>query len=238
VYQTLPLGWSPEQIAGRIRLDLPDKRISHETIYQYIFKSDRSLAKYLVCGRKKRRKRVRKRDTRGRIRYRIGIDKRPEHVNSRKEPGHWEADTAVSRQSKVALMVLQERKLGLTLLSKLPQCAPAYMNKALSARLKNFPQILRRSITFDNGIENRWHYKLRKPLSIQTYFCNPYSAWQKGSVENAIGLTRRIWPKGTDYALISDQDVAMLEYRLNTRPRKRFGYLTPYEYAASVASTP
>ena len=132
-------------------------------------------------------------------------------------------------------MVLQERSLGLTLLQKLPRCAPQQMNDAVIKRLKTLPQKLRRSITFDNGQENRRHFELHKALGIQTYFCNPYSSWEKGSVENAVGLTRRFWPKKTDYALISEEEIATVEYLLNTRPRKRFGFLTPLEYATSVA---
>jgi IS30 family transposase len=93
-------------------------------------------------------------------------------------------------------------------------------------------------ITFDNGQENRAHEEVQKSFNVQTYFCHPYRSWEKGSVEHAIGLTRRQWPKKTDYALLSDEEIAMFEYRLNTRPRKRFGYLTPLEYAASVAFTP
>ena len=238
VYQKLEEGWSPEQIAGRIPIDIPGKRVSHETIYQYIFKGDRSLTPYLHCGRKNRRKRRYKHAKRAMIPFRTGIEQRPLEINDRSEIGHWEGDTAVSRESKAALMVLQERVLGITLLQKLPRCAPGEMNAAVIERLDDLPPVLRRSITFDNGQENRRHAELRDRLDIHTYFCDPYSSWQKGSVENAVGLTRRVWPKKTDYALISDDEVATLEYRLNTRPRKRFGYLTPLEYASCVALSP
>lgn len=238
VHHNLKEGWSPEQIAGRISIDIPGKQVSYETIYQYIFKKDRSLTPYLHCGRKHRRKRRYKHAKRAMIPFRTGIEQRPHQINDRSEIGHWEGDTAVSRQSKAALMVLQERSLGLTLLRKLPRCAPTEMNAAIIERLKDLPHELRRSITFDNGQENRRHYELQKTIGIQTYFCDPYSSWQKGSVENAVGLTRRLWPKKTDYALISDEEIANLEYQLNTRPRKRFGYLTPLEYAASVALSP
>ena len=237
VHEKLSIGWSPEQISGRIRLDMPDKRISHETIYQYIFNKERSLSQFLVCGRKNRRKRARKRTKRVVVPRRISIEERPQHVNNREQIGHWEADTAVSRKSKQTLMVLQERMVGLTFLKKLPRCAPDEMNDALTSRLAPLPQALRRSITFDNGPENRRHYLLRDELNCKTYFCHPYSSWERGSVENAVGLTRREWPKKTDYALISDEEIATLEYRLNTRPRKRFGYRTPFEYAESVASS-
>jgi IS30 family transposase len=169
---------------------------------------------------------------------RVGIEQRPPQIEQRSECGHWEADTAVSRQSKAALMVLQERALGLTLLGKLQRCAPKEMNEAITERLRRLPPQMRQSITFDNGQENRRHHELRESLGVQTFFCNPYSSWEKGSVENAVGLSRREWPKKTDYALISEQEIAMLEYRLNTRPRKRFGYLTPFEYADRVALSP
>jgi len=135
-------------------------------------------------------------------------------------------------------MVLQERSLGLTLLRKLPRCAPDDMADAVIDRLHWLPPWMRRSITFDNGQENRHHERIQERLGMAAYFCNPYSSWQKGSVENAVGLTRRFWPKKTDYALIPDSEIAMVEYRLNTRPRKRFGYLTPLEYASTVALTP
>ena len=162
----------------------------------------------------------------------------PEQIVDRSEYGHWEGDTAVSRRSANALMVLQERALGLTLLEKLPRCAPREMANAVIDRLKELPADLRRSITFDNGQENRHHTTMREALTIDAYFCEPYSSWQKGSVENAVGLTRRFWPKKTDYALIPDEEIAMVEYRLNTRPRKRFGFLSPVEYAFRVALTP
>ena len=135
VREKLKLGWSPEQIAGRIGLDIPGKRISYETIYLYVFKVERSLTRYLACGRKHRRKRKYKSAKRSLIPERTGIEERPEEVNNRSECGHWEADTAVSRQSKAALMVLHERALGLTFLEKLPRCAPEEMTAALSSRL-------------------------------------------------------------------------------------------------------
>jgi|TARA_B100000315_G_scaffold89822_1_gene82576 IS30 family transposase len=234
----LQLGWSPEQIAGRIARELPEKTLSHETIYLYIFKQEPSLTQYLSCGRKQRRKRAKKHSKRVLIAQRRGIEERSEAANQRTACGHWEADTAVSRQSPASLLVLQERKLGLTLLEKLPRCAPRELSAAITDRLSRMPASLRQSVTFDNGQENRRHFELHTTLGLQTFFCNPYSSWEKGSVENAIGLTRRVWPKKSDYALLSVEEVAMLEYRLNTRPRKRLGYRTPLEYAQSVALSP
>lgn len=238
VRDKLELGWSPEQIAGRIRMDRSGLTVSHETIYQYVFKVERPLTEHLVCGRKRRRKRVNKKTRRVMIPERTSLEERPQQANDRSQIGHWEADTAVSRASKATLVVLQERALGLTLLEKTERCAPAQMNAAVEARLSGFAPQLLRSITFDNGQENRRHAELHTTLGVSTYFCDPYSSWQKGSVENAIGLTRRVWPKGTDYGLISKEEVATMEYRLNTRPRKRFGYLTPLEHALRVALTP
>jgi IS30 family transposase len=236
--EKLEIGWSPEQIAGRIGRDLPGKTVSHETIYQYIFKQDRELTQYLVCGRKNRRKRIQKRGKRVMIANRQGIENRPDAANSRTERGHWEGDTAISRRSKTALLILHERKHGITLLQKIPRCAPTEMKTAVCIRLGTLPPKWRKTLTLDNGQENRAHEDIQKELKLDTYFCNPYSSWEKGSVENTVGLTRRFWPKKTDYALISDEEIATLEYRLNTRPRKRLGYLTPYEHAKSVAFTP
>lgn len=237
VRENLAIGWSPEQIAGRISIDKPWLTVSHETIYRYVFKKDRSLVKYLQCGRKHRRKRVNTRAKRVMIPDRTSIEVRPEDINNRESIGHWEGDTAVSRESPAALLVLQERVLGLTLLSKLPRCAPKELQQETVRRLQELPEQFRRSVTFDNGQENRHHKKIRDALGVDTYFCNPYSSWEKGSVENAVGLTRRVWPKKTDYALIPDEEIAMLEYRLNTRPRKRLGFLTPLECALGVALT-
>ena len=238
IKKKLKLGWSPEQIAGRIRKDHPELQVSHETVYQYIFRVEPTLTVYLVCGPKRRRKRVSKKTRRVMTPDRTSLDERPQAANARSEPGHWEADTAINRQSTAALMVLQERALGLTLLQRIERCAPQEMRSAIESRLGEMPAELRRSITFDNGQENRRHVDLRTTLGVMTYFCDSYSSWQKGSVENAIGLTRRVCPKKTDYRLLLDMDIAKLEYRLNTRPRKRFGYLTPLEYAFGVTLTP
>ncbi len=143
------------------------------------------------------------------------------------ERGHWEGDAAISRTSKAALMVLHERKHGITITKNTPLRAGGNdMKEAVCVRLGSLPPKWRKPLTMDNGQENRFHDDMQKELKLQTYFCNPYSSWEKESVENSICLTRRVWPKKTDYALLSDEEIATLEYRLNTRPRKRLGYLT------------
>ncbi len=127
-------------------------------------KKRRDLTQYLICGRKNRRKRHQKRGKRTLIPNRTDIEDRPDEVDLRQEAGHWEADTAVSRQSKEAFMVLQERVLGITLLAKLPRCAPKEMNAALVEKLIDLPPSMCRSITFDNGQENCLHHPLRDKL--------------------------------------------------------------------------
>jgi IS30 family transposase len=238
IREKLKLKWSPEQIAGRLRIDMPGKRVSHETIYLFIFKVEPQLKDYLLCGRKHRKHRSKRYQKRSLIPKRVGIEHRPPEVALRSEVGHWEGDTAVSRQSNASLMVLHERATGLTLLSKLPRCAPTEMKDAVVTRLGELPSGLVRSITFDNGQENRYHEEVTRSLGIPVYFCQPYHSWEKGSVENTVGLTRRIWPKKTDYALIQDEEIAKLERELNSRPRKRFGYRTPLEMLSAVASSP
>jgi IS30 family transposase len=228
-------GWSPQQIAGRLSIDIPGKKVSHETIYQFIFKNRRDLTQYLHCGRKRRRKRKNTRQKRVMIPDRVSIDQRPLSATQRADYGHWEADTAISRQSKESLMILQERTLGLTYISKLSRCAPKEMADAVLERLRCFHPKMRKSVTFDNGQENRHHRRLHDELGIKTYFCDPYSPWQKGSVENAIGLIRYFLPKKTDFALYSKEHIDSIEMSLNSRPRKRFGYLTPIENTLRVA---
>ena len=125
------------------------------------------------------------------IPHRTGREERPEAANNREEVGHWEVDTAVSRQSKTAIMVLQEPKLGMTIIEK---CLEVFHEKYMKPLSKDYPiflQNMRKTMTYDNGQENGYHMELHKELGVKTYICNPYSSWEKGSVENAIGLPRK-----------------------------------------------
>lgn len=228
--------YTPEQIAGRIIKDKPGLTTNHESIYLFIYNERPDLIKYLARGRRKRQKRSIKAGKRMvKIPNRTMINDRPEKINKKLEYGHWEADTIISRQSKSSLVVVRERKLQLMFIRKIPRKDAGNMRKAVVKILKKFPEKMRRSITFDNGLENADHELIAKELNVKTYFCNPYHSWEKGGVENAIGLVRRYYPKKTDFSLISNRDISLIEKRLNNRPRKSLSYFTPIELLNNCA---
>lgn len=223
-------GWSPEQIAGRLKLEKDKHTTNHESIYLWIYNDRPELTEYLVYSGKKRRKRSGKNSKRAqRIPNRTPIEKRPAIVHTRKEAGHWEADTAVSRQSKAALSIMTERKHRVTFISKITRKTASEMKRVLTKRLGGLPGHLRRTITYDNGLENALHEDIDKKLNTKSYFCNPYHSWEKGTVENTIGLIRQYLPKKTDFNLIDKIEIYEIECALNNRPRKCLGYLTPRE---------
>lgn len=229
-------GWTPEQIAGRLPIDRPGHSTNYESIYQWIYMERRDLIPYLPRSHKKRKKRgSAKYKHCGKIPNRVSIDERPAEVNERGIAGHWETDTAVSRASKGAVKITQERKTRYCKIKKLESKSAVNMHKALVLSLQNIPKSLRKSITYDNGTENARHEKTNILLGTSSYFCNPYHSWEKGSVENCIGLFRRVVPKKTDLSLLSQSELDRIEQKLNRRPRKCLGFMTPEE--AFVALT-
>ena len=230
VEKKLDLGWSPEQISGRLHLDHSEQSISYESIYQYIYKEQRELISALPRGHKRRQKRGHSKKHRNfHIPNRISIEERPDHINSRKDAGHWESDTLGSRLSKAALVVNVERKTRVTLISKIDYKTSFNTRDSIIKRLSVLPQTLRQTITYDNGYENSLHEQVNKALQIKSYFCNPNASWEKGTVEYTNSLIRRFFPKKTNFLIISENEVQMVEFLLNTRPRKCLNYLTPYE---------
>jgi IS30 family transposase len=228
-------GWSPELIAGRLKKLHPELAISHEAIYQWIYADARELIPSLVRSHKNRKRRgYSRRHKKTHIPARVSIKERPEHVQLRQEPGHWETDTAVSRQSRAALQVSVERTTRITKLAKLSWKGAHPMSTALTRRLKRFPKWFRLSITYDNGSENTEHLRTNKILGTKSYFCEPFHSWERGTGENTIGLVRRFFPKKTDFAKVSKNKVNAVERWLNHRPRKCLGFLTPLEAANSL----
>lgn len=223
-------GWSPELTAGRWSILHPEQPISHEAIYQWIYTDERALIPFLVRAHKKRLRRgYSRKHQKTHIPSRISIEERPKEAMERTVAGHWEADTAVSRKSKAALQVAAERKTRLTKLSRLKRKGAHEMRVSLTRRLSRCPKRLRKTITYDNGSENTDHEQTNAVLGTRSYFCTPYHSWEKGTVENTIGLVRRSLPKKTDFAMISDKDLRKIEYWLNHRPRKCLNYRTPAE---------
>lgn len=247
VFKKLGIQWSPDQISKTIILDYPnhpEMRISHETGYQFINSAeakDLGLVKHLRHGkpRKMRKKRVIPMDPKKQaIPHRISIHERPGIVKNRIRFGDWESDLMEgSRKSSEVLSVQKELKSQHVFLKKLKNKSSDETKKDIISKLKPLPKSLRRTITFDNGRENAQHMKLTSTLGIKTYFCDPYSSWQKGSVENIIGLIRQYIPKGTDLSTVSDKQIQKIQDRLNNRPRKCLGYKTPHQVLSKQLKT-
>lgn len=234
VHSRLRLGWSPEQIAGRLPEVKPGLSVSHEAIYQYIYhpmiRRAENLVPYLARAHWKRQLRGHRHTHRDpHIPERISVRERPEHINQRRQLGHWENDLIISRRSPVALNILVERKTRLTKLAKVAHHTPQETRRAITRTLSRLPRHARRSITYDNGHENLHHREVNAVLGTSSYFCEPYHSWEKGTVENTVGLVRRVFPKKTDFARINTRAIKRLERRLNNRPRKSLHYKTPNE---------
>lgn len=235
-------GWSPEQISGRIQIDHPGQSIHHEAIYQYIYhprNPDRlEMIQLLRRAHKKRRnKSIGRKVRKATIPNKKSIDDRPKSVEGRRQYGHWEGDSLISRKSKAALNTLVERKSRLVLITKLPRKGADETNQAIIERLKKLPAKGRLTLTLDNGTENAKHEQLTATLGIRCYFARPYASWERGTNENANGLIRWYLPKGTDFRTITPEQIVWVENLLNNRPRKCLGYRTPLEVAASSRCT-
>lgn len=236
VREHLRLGWSPEQIAGRIRIDHPGETIDDETIYRYIYQKDwyvrrDKLWQHLTLKRKRRMKKDGRHVHReSRILEAVSIDKRSRIVAKRKQIGHWESDNVIGCQTdKTALSTTVERVLKVTLLSKLEAKTADAKTKVLFTRMARLPKKVRRTMTVDNGSENANHKKITESLGMDVYFCHAYHSWEKGSVENSNGRVRRFIPKGVSIDSIDEKTIQMIEWTLNNTPRKCLGFRTPYE---------
>ena len=166
----------------------------------------------------------------------VSIDKRPVYIQKRKQPGHWEAGTMISRQSKNALVISLERSSRLLHINKLPAKKSHQVAAALAERLDRYPNALRSSITNDNGSENVEHQKINEARGTQSNFCNPYHSWKKGPVEYAIGLIRRFLPKKTDFPIIRSSKLKTIKNFLNNRPRNCLNFKTPAEVFSSCVA--
>ena len=223
--------WSPEQISGRIKINYPGLSISHEAIYQYIYTERPELIPHLPRRHKNRHaKRPWDRHKNLRVPNRTMIDKRPLDINERLELGHWESDSMCSKiGSSTTANVLVERKTRLIEITKMANITSKNTKEAIIGKLSKYPKEYRLSITYDNGKENKNHEAINKALNTKSYFCWPYRSWEKGTVENTIGLVRRFIPKGSDLKNVSIERFNEIEDLLNNRPRKCLNYQTPKE---------
>jgi IS30 family transposase len=243
VEQDLGKRYSPQQIAARLRRDFPDDPemwVHHNTIYESLYIQARGalradLAKCLRSGRVKRRPRRPDghEDRRGTIPDKVMITERPAEVADRAVPGHWEGDLIMGKLNASAIGTVVERTTNYTLLLHLPDGhGTEEVTAALSARMAELPEQLRRSVTWDQGKEMAAHKKLTGGVlgeDFKVYFCDPRSPWQRATNENTNGLLRQYFPKGTDLSIHSAADLAWVEQELNDRPRRRLDYLRPSE---------
>ena len=245
VISHLKLRWSPEQISGRIKIDLGET-ISHEAIYQFIYNQiyqkgwgylkpgHEDLRIYLRRRRKRRIHKGLRKCQRVPSFQGVSIDLRPNIVNKRSRIGDWESDTVESINHKPGINTCVERKTGLVLITKLKDKKSHSTLKAISSRMKFIPKKAKHTITFDNGHENSGWKKLEEVIKVKTYFAHQFHSWERGTNENTNGLIRDYFPKKTDFTIIKEEELSFVERELNNRPRKRLGWKTPSE-AMSVA---
>ena len=243
VKRHLRMQWTPEQIAGRLNIQYPQHSISVESIYRFIYDPDLRRQENFVpvlprSHRIRNRRGQRKTHRKPHIPERTSILERPETVEHRKQSGHWEADTVVARTSKAALLATVERKSRYTKLARLKRRTAKQVRITLNRSLSRYGKHLRRTITYDNGQENVEHVIVNKTLGTRSYFCQPFHSWEKGTVENTIGIVRRTFPKKTNFDLVSTSEVKRLERKLNNTPRKILHYLTPKEVFSKIVALP
>lgn len=233
VYDKLRCGWSPEQIAGRLKRDNNGRSvICHETIYRYVYGPEgkiKQLHEYLVRKHRKRRPWYGRCLYRRGISNRVSIRERPEEVNNRSIFGHWETDVVEGKGHTGGIQSMLERKTRFYNCKLLVNIDSEYGVKAQTEMLADLPVWARLSVTFDNGRENYNHHKLTRDYGIKTYFCDPNCAWQKGSNENHNGILRRYIPKKTDLSTITQFELNSIVEEINNRPRKCLDYETPTE---------
>jgi transposase, IS30 family len=248
VLQRLEQRHSPEQIAGRLREDFPDDAemwVSHETIYQAMYVQPRGeLARQvkaaLRTGRTQRKRRGRNTtDSRGRIKDMVNISERPAEADDRAIPGHWEGDLIIGANGESAIGTLVERTTGFVMLLHLPgDRSAATVAAAMTEAIPKIPEVLRRSLTWDQGKEMALHTKITEATGLPIYFCDPHSPWQRGTNENTNGLLRQYFPKGSDLSFHGPGILDNVAAELNARPRKRFGWRTPAEELDRLLSDP
>ena len=234
VLERLEQGWSPEQVAGRLARERVKPRVSHETIYRFIYAQiartkDYRWRNYLPRAKSKRGWRGRRGGSSASfIAGRIPLSERPAEARDRQTPGHWEADLMMFAKYGQAILTIHERSSRILLAARPDNKTAGLIAEMIEQLLLPIPPQLRRTITFDNGTEFARHTRLHS-LELQTFFCDPYAPWQKGGIENAIGRMRRLIPRKTDLATISNRYFNTLLQAYNATPRKCLDFQTPAE---------
>jgi len=235
--------YSPEQISGRLKVDFPEQpemQVSTETIYQSLYVQSRGalkrdLTRCLRTGRAVRRPSRKVGQRKNRIPNMINIAERPAEAEDRAVPGHWEGDLIIGRKNLSAIGTLVERTTNYTMLLHLPDgYTPELVRDALAAKIKTLPEMLRSSLTWDQGPEMRDWKQVAVAADIDIFFCDPHAPWQRATNENTNGLLRQYFPKGTDLSIHSAGDLDWVAAELNDRPRKRLRFRKPVEEIADL----
>ena len=238
VRDSLAMGWSPEQIAGRLARENAPMRISHESIYRFVYhrSAQKDYWHRLLPNRKNRRGRI----MRGGIspvrffKDRRSISERPQAAQNRDQPGHWEADLMCFTKRAQSIVVLHERASRILIAQAQTTKAAAPVAARMQRMLAALPPAFRQTLTFDNGTEFAMHWRLKHDLGIDTFFCDPHAPWQKGGIENAILRLRRGLPRKTDLANITPRQLDRIVANYNATPRKCLGFRTPAEVFTDI----
>ncbi len=240
VYKGLLNGYSPELIAGQIKLHYPNNSImtiSYEAIYTHIYNHNegnlkRKLIALLIYSNSKRRSRKGSQKTRGRIKDAVSIDDRPAHIEQREEVGHWEADLMIGPKQTSSIGTLVERKTRFLYIVKTENRKSETVTSAFKKPLNKMDNHFRKTMTYDNGMEMANHKSFTNDTGMPVYFAHPYSSWERGTNENTNGLIRRYLPKKTDFNKVTEQQLKIIQDKLNNRPRKVLGFHTANEMMA------
>ena len=248
VARKLTEDWSPQQISGRLKTAYPKDeslRVSHETIYRSLFIQARGALKKELIQHLRSKRRIRRSrhasvhgHSQGKIVDAISIRERPAEVEDRAIPGHWEGDLLRGAGNSHGVTLVERSSRFVTLI-KVSGKDTGTVVAALSQHVQQLPAALRRSLTWDRGLEMAQHNSFTMATDMQVYFCDPQSPWQRGSNENTNGLLRQYLPKKSDLSQFTQSELDAIALRLNTRPRQTLGFQTPADrLQASVASTP
>lgn len=234
--------WSPQQVAGRLKIEYPEDttmHVSHETIYTYIFCFAKGeLQKELKAALRQKKYRRGPRLTReqrraahanGGIQDLVSIDERPKDIEDRIIPGHWEGDLILGRGNHSALGTLVERTTRTTILVRVESKNAEHVAVSFAREMEGLPEQMKLTLTYDRGSEMARHKLFSEKANMKVYFADPQSPWQRGTNENTNGLIRQFFPKGTDFNDVTREEIKKVQDLLNGRPRDTLGYATPYE---------
>lgn len=235
VKERLKLRWSPEQISGRMKKDHPDDesmRVSHQTIYHWIYDGEPNggaWRAFLRQSGKKRRKRYGTSEKRGQLKNRVDIDQRPAEVDLKQRIGDWEGDTVEGAKGSGYLATMVDRKTQYLVVGHSKTKQARTVRRVIERSFRRHGDLPCETITLDNGKEFAEHEKLGENLDADVYFAKPYHSWERGLNENTNGLLRQYFPKGMDFSKIASSQLKKVETELNNRPRKTLNYRTPRE---------